>query len=273
MVRSPRKTKGKPRKTVRKNESVGGRRDTVTPRDDLILAALYFCRYLSTTLIAQMFFNSKSAARRRLSQLALKGYIDARNMFFAMPEWETLGKCENVWHLTKKGFDTATESLGLREEHYVPKQLGQAGSIHHVQTAEVYVAAKESLDENVGPYPAWEWKHERKAHEEFERANESLGHQPDAHVLFHGHTFVIERQTRESRIDSRKVDEKVKGHAIWSRVRADDPETVEVLFACDDDRVAEAAVRAGERYGVEVYAGDVGKVAHYLYQSAQRLKP
>ncbi len=270
MARSSEK---KRRKSPGRNEVVGGRRDTVTFRDDLILVALYFCRYLSTTLISQMFFNSKSAARRRLAQLTQKGYIEARNLFFAMPERKNFGKCENVWHLKKKGFDTATESLGLREEGYVSKQLGHVGALHHVQTAEVYVAARATLDENVGPYPAWEWRSERKAYDDFERANEVMFHQPDAHILFHGHTFVIERQTRESRINWRKVDGKVEGHAIWSRLRFDDPEKVEILFACEDARVAEAAMRAGKRYGVEVYAGTVEEIAEYLYESTQRLKP
>ena len=60
---------------------------------------------------------------------------------------------------------------------------------------------------------------------------------------------------------------------IFARVRLDESDKVDVLFACDDKRVAELAERAGRRYGVEVIAGSVEHVAYYLYQSALRLAP
>jgi len=260
--------------TKRDGRNKTGRRATITPRDDAIMRALFFCRYLSTAQLAAHFFNSKSAARRRLAELATadKGYIEPRNLYATMPTWDRRGKCENVWHLTKKGFETVAESLGL-DERYVPKQLGQEGAVHHVKTAEVYVAAKADLDEILGPYPAWSWEHEKRAQDSYRYSGRLMGHQPDAHVRFAGYLFVIERQTRESRVGPKAMDDKISSHATYARVRLDEQDKVDVLFACDDKRVAELAERAGKRYGVDVIAGSVEDVAYYLYQRALRLAP
>lgn len=249
------------------------RSETITSRDDRLFRALFFCRYLNTTEIAALFFNSKSAARRRLPQLQHKGYIEGRSLYITMSTWDRPGKKENVYHLTKKGFETVTESLKLYEEKYVSKQLGQKGAVHHVKAAEVYVTAQADLDEILGPYPEWEWLHEKKAEDSYHASGIDLRHQPDAHVVFANHTFVIERQTRESRIGVKGMEEKVSGHATWARKRTDEPENVEVLFACDDKRVAEQAERAGKRYGIDVVGGSVEEIAYYLYQSALRLVP
>jgi hypothetical protein len=250
-----------------------GRSATITPRDDAIMLALFFCRYLSTTQIAILFFNSKSAARRRLAELANKGYLEPRSLYATMPTWDRRGKCENVWHLTKNGFEMVAESLSLDDERYVPKQLGQEGAVHHVKTAEVYVAAKADLDEILSPYPAWSWEHEKRAQDSYRYSGRLMGHQPDAHVRFADHLFVVERQTRESRVGLRAIDDKVSSHATYARVRLDEPDKMDVLFACDDKRVAELAERAGRRYGVDVIAGSVEHVAYYLYRSALRLAP
>lgn len=252
-----------------------GRKETITARDDAIMRTIFFCRYNNTSQLARSFFGSKSAARRRLAELTdeHKGYIEPRRLYFTTSTWERGGQCENVWHLTKKGFETVTESLGLDGERYVSKQLGQEGAVHHVKTAEVYVAARADLEEILGPYPSWSWLHEKKAHEAFEFENRQQAHQPDARITFAGHTFVIERQTRESRISQKGVDDKISAHAVWARTRTDDPEAVDVLVACDEKRVSEAAERAGKRYGMDVIAGGVEQIAHYLYQSALRLRP
>jgi hypothetical protein len=165
------------------------------------------------------------------------------------------------------------ESLGLDDERYVPKQLGQEGAVHHVKTAEVYVAAKADLDEILGPYPAWSWEHEKRAQDSYRYSGRLMGHQPDAHVRFADHLFVVERQTKESRVSPKAIDDKVSSHATYARVRLDEPDKMDVLFACDDKRVVELAERAGKRYGVDVIAGSVEHVAYYLYQSALRLAP
>jgi Replication-relaxation len=267
--------KRRDKKGVKKREGrkKTGRSATITPRDDAIMLALFLCRYLSTAELAILFFNSKSAARRRLAELANKGYLEPRSLYATMPTWDRRGKCENVWHLTKMGFETVAESLGLDDERYVPKQLGQEGAVHHVKTAEVYVAAKADLDEILGPYPAWSWEHEKRAQDSYRYSGRLMGHQPDAHVRFADHLFVVERQTRESRVGPKAIDDKVSSHATYARVRLDEPDKMDVLFACDDKRVAELAERAGKRYGVDVIAGSVEHVAYYLYQSALRLAP
>ena len=207
-----------------------GRSATITPRDDAIMLALFLCRYLSTAELAILFFNSKSAARRRLAELANKGYLEPRSLYATMPTWDRRGKCENVWHLTKQGFEMVAESLGLDDERYLPKQLGQEGAVHHVKTAEVYVAAKADLDEILGPYPAWSWEHEKRAQDSYRYSGRLMGHQPDAHVRFADHLFVVERQTRESRVGPKAIDDKVSSHATYARVRLDEPDKMDVLL-------------------------------------------
>lgn len=254
-----------------------GRTGTITPRDGQILQALFFCRYLTTYQIALMFFNNVATARRRLWQLKNKGYIVSRFTTTRVPTPETAGKQESVWHLTKEAFEMYAHSLDLEAGpgayKYAPKQLDEKGTRHHVRTNEVYVVARADLEENVGDYPDWVWMHEKKAHDDYQYQGRDHVHQPDAHVRFFGHTFIIERQTKESKVKPKDIDDKVSGHALWAQKRTDHPDKVEVVFACDEERVAEVALAAGKRYGIYVVAGSVEAAADYLYQSALRLAP
>lgn len=254
-----------------------GRAGTITPRDGQILQALFFCRYLTTNQIALMFFNSAGRARTRLYQLADKRYIVGRILWTSVPTKDNPGKQECVWHLTKEAFDMYAHSLGLDSGpgayKYAHKQLNEKGTRHHVRTNEVYVVARADLEENVGDYPDWTWFHEKKAHDDYQSRGDEHKHQPDAHVCFFDHTFIIERQTKESKVKPKDIDDKVSGHALWAQKRTDHPDKVEVVFACDEERVAEAALAAGKRYGIYVVAGSVEAAADYLYQSALRLAP
>lgn len=248
--------------------AMSGKSGTLTPRDQDILETIFFCRYLSTGEIATLFFTSSSRARARLPELARKGYIEGRTMYVRDPTWDDRAARETVWHLKKAGFDSVAESLGI-EEPYVPKPLLPKQARHYVRTNELYVAARGGLDEELGPYPEWEWLHEKRAGYAGEYENAPYLHKPDAHVLFRGHVFIIERQTAESKVGPKKVYKKVEDHKRYAEIRLGKP--AEVLFACDDSEVARQAERAGEQYGIRVVGGDVQIIANYLYSSAVRL--
>ncbi len=247
---------------------MSGKSGTLTPRDQDILETIFLCRYLSTKEIATLFFTSFSRARARLPELAKKGYIKGRTMYVRDPTWEDRAARETVWHLEKAGFTSVSESLGF-EEAYVSKPLLPKQARHYVRAAEVYVAARDGLDDELGSYPQWEWHHEKRAFYAGEYEDELYEHNPDAHILFRDHVYIIERQTAESKVGPKAIYEKVRGHKLYAEVRLRKP--AEVLFACDDPNVAHQAERAGEQYGIRVVGGDVQAIADYLYSSAVRL--
>ena len=247
-----------------------GRKGTITERDQRLLEAVFLCRYLSTRQLARLFFNSTSRARTRLPELEKKGYLDKRSVYVVAPVKNHPGVRETVWHLTKGGFESVAETLGS-EETYVPKQLLPEKARHYVRTNEIYVAARPSLDRELGPHPEWEWRHEKRAADAYEYADVPYVHQPDAHVLFRDHLFIVERQTAESRLGPKGVYRKVAAHRRYVEVVLKKSEDTQVLFACDGPAVARAAERAGREHGIYIVAGDLDRIAHHLYQSAVRL--
>lgn len=247
-----------------------GRKGTITERDQRILEAVFDCRYLSTRQLARLFFNSTSRARTRLPELEKKGYLDKRSVYLVPPVKDHPGVRETVWHLTKSGFEWVAETLDSEETH-TPKQLLPEKARHYVKTNEVYVAARAALDRELGPHPEWEWRHEKRAADAYEYADAPYVHQPDAHLLFRGNVFVIERQTAESRLGPKGVYKKIASHKRYVEVVLKKPEETQVLFACDDLAVAGVAERAGKEHGIYTLAGGVDRVARHLYQSALRL--
>ncbi len=246
-----------------------GRKGTTTPRDQRIFEALFFCRYLSTKQIAELFFGSESRARARLSELEMKRYISRRSMYVRLPaSMEDRVAVETVWYLTKEAFDAVATTHG-HDEKYTPKQLLDDKARHYVRAAEVYVATKDRLDFHLGPHPAWEWRHEKRVEYVGEYENVTYYHRPDAHVLIEDHTYILERQTPESKVGRKKVDKKIADHKLYVDLKLDSP--AEVLFACEDKAIAQAAERAGRKYGLRVVGKHVEGIADYLYNSAVRL--
>jgi hypothetical protein len=251
-----------------------GRKGTTTPRDQHIIKALFSCRYLATKQLAEMFFGSEGRARARLIDLEEKGYITNRVFYVAQPTEKTMATKQSVWHLTKDGHDAVAATLGL-EEPYVPKQLLPENAEHYVLAGEVYVAAREALEAELGPYPGWEWRHEKRVLYVGEYENEPYVHNPDAHILFREHVFILERQTRASKVGPKTIYRKVRDHKLYAGMRLKKP--AEVLFALDGDdepedvRMAAQARRAGDQYGIRVVAGGVDAIADYLYSQALRL--
>lgn len=248
-----------------------GKRGTINDRDREILLALFFCRYLSTKQIHHLFFGSAGRARARLAELQKKEYIKARSMYIVEPKnWDDRVSPQGVWHLTKAGFDSVTESLRI-EQTYAAKQLQPKEARHYVRAAEVYATVKNILDEELDPYPEWEWLHEKRVLYSGEYANVPYQHKPDAHIVFRGHTFILERQTAESKIGPKKLYKKVEDHKRYVELKLRAP--AEVLFAFDPANLhlVDAAKRAGEQHGIRVFAGEVEQIADYLHNSAVRL--
>ncbi len=248
-----------------------GRVGTITDRDKGVLMALFFCRYLSTVLLARLFFPSAGKARDRLAKLAKKGYVTNRTMYLVEPRsWEERVSPQGVWHLTKAGFETVAETLGV-DENYASKPLLPEQARHYVRAAEVYAAARDALNAELGSYPEWEWRHEKRAAYAGEYENTTYLHKPDAHIVFRGHTFILERQTEESKIGPKKIYGKVEDHKRYVEVRLKTPAEILFAFDNDDSSMIGAAQRAGEQYGIRVVAGDVACIAEYLENSAARL--
>lgn len=250
-----------------------GRGGTITERDREVLLALFFCRYMSTPQLAHLFFPSASKARSRLARLLKKGYVTNRTMYVVEPKkWDERVAAQGVWHLTKSSFDSVTESLEL-DEAFVLKPLLPRQARHYVRAAEVYAAVKHRLDDELGPYPAWEWRHEKRVLYAGEYQNVPYQHKPDAHVLFCDHAFIVERQTAESKAGPAKIYEKVQDHKRFVELRLHTPAEVLFAFDRDDSTMIDTARRAGEQHGIEVVGRDVAGIADYLYSAALRLSP
>jgi len=247
-----------------------GRKGTTTPRDELIFKTLFFCRYLTSRQIARMFFGSEGRARARLLDLEAKNYLDHRVFYLAQPTEKAMSGKQSVWHLTKDGYEAVTASLGLDEPH-ASKQLLQENAQHYVLANDVYVAARDMLDEELGPYPEWEWRHEKRVLYVGEYENELYVHNPDAHVVFRDHVFMLERQTEASKVGPKAIYKKVRNRKLYASLRLRKP--AEILFALDGSAspMAGTVERAGEQYGIRVVTGDVRGIADYLYSSAARL--
>lgn len=248
-----------------------GKSGTITERDREILMGLFLCRYMSTKQLAHLFFPSASKARTRLGKLVKKGYITNRTMYLIEPtSWDHRTSPQGIWHLTKGGFDSITESLGV-EETYASKPLQPKEARHYVRTAEVYTAAKEALDDVLDPYPEWEWRNEKRVLYSGEYANVPYQHKPDAHIVFRGYTFILERQTAESKVGPKKIYERVEDHKRYVEFKLKAPAEILYAFDTDQSHLIEVAERAGEQHGIRVVAGDVARVADYLENNAVRL--
>ncbi|MDP9478345.1 MAG: replication-relaxation family protein [Actinomycetota bacterium] len=250
-----------------------GRRGTITDRDWEVLLALFFCRYASTGQLAHLFFPSASKARSRLAKLDEKGYVTSRPLFVVQPtKWKHGTAPQGVWNLTKSGFEFVTETLAL-DESFAAKPLAPKQARHYVRAAEIYAAVKHRLDGELGEYPGWEWRHEKRVVYAGEYENVPYQHKPDAHVLFCGHVFIVERQTAESKVGPKKIYEKVEDHKRYVETRLRKPAEVLFAFDTDDSPMIDTARRAGEQLGMEVVARDVAGIADYLYSAALRLSP
>lgn len=248
-----------------------GRAGTVTPKDNEIFQTLFFARYLTTNQLASLFYNSAGRARTRLYQLANKKYLESRVLYTVPYTKHSHGKRETVWHLSKEAFEMVAGDLEI-EADYTPKQLGEKRTRDCLKANEVFVVAKPLLEEELGEYPSWEWRHEKRAYDYYWYREDPQHHRPDAQVLFCDHLFIIERQTRESHVTREEIYDKVSGHRLYVTIELrKDLDEVEVLFACDDERVAEIARRAGEHYGISVRAYSPYKTADYLYNRAAYL--
>ena len=236
-----------------------------------MLQAIFFARYLTTNQLTSLFYNSANRASTRLNQLKKKGYVSGRLVYTKKPAQGYPGKRETVWHLSKEAFEMVAGDLEI-DDDYTPKQLGEKRTRDCLKANEVFVVAKPLLEEELGDYPNWEWRHEKRAYDYYWYLEDPQHHRPDAQVLFCDHLFIIERQTRESHVTREEIYDKVSGHHLYVTIELrKDLEEVEVLFACDDERVAEIARRAGEHYGISVRAYSPYKTADYLYNRAAYL--
>lgn len=259
-----------------------GREGMLTPRDDEIVRDLFFCRYLTTLQIASLHFNTPVRARKRLSQLKMKGALDNRVMYTIAPNPRNKypGKREAVWHLSRDAFDMMLESLDLPDELrskavWSPKQLNGKNARDCVKVNQLYVAAKADLDFQAGTEMEWWWEHEKWATDSYTYSGYRKENKPDAHVYMFGKAlFIIERQTEESHATMKEIERKVRSHATWEQAgRApEEIKEVQVVFVCEEERIATAAKRAGQHYDIYTAAGSVERMAYHLMQSAPRIK-
>jgi hypothetical protein len=171
--------------------------------------------------------------------------------------------------LAKGAFRREAEDLRRYGETYPGWPKGRVP--HLLDTNDLYVRVAGELDAILGPHPAWEWRDERRAHDEYRIGGSTVKHQPDAEVrLATGHVFFVERQTERARETAGAIREKVARHAARADHLGKRGEA-RILFACDTGRDVGYALDAARSSGLPVFAGCVDEAASYLADEALRL--
>ena len=242
-------------------------RGQITARDERIIRNLYWTRLLTTRQIASLHFRSYETCRRRLYSLRYQGLLT--NHAFTAEE-TPYGESRNVWMLTTNGLDYALRDLGKEKERYF-KRPANRFIWHYLDTNDVYAMVAGGLDTALGPYPAWDWREEKRASRNWNMGGKERTHRPDAEVRFGDTVYYIERETARAKEPPSHFLERMEGYAGYIRyLRANGvSESFWVMWACDTERDEDHAADAGERFGVPTYAGTPKEVARRLKQHAQ----
>lgn len=247
-----------------------GRAGVITPRDEELMEGLMIARYQVSRQIATIHFNSETRCRARLYELFHKGYLKYRHVYTTAPAGKSPGKREAVWHLDKEAFEMIAGSLGYDDERWAPKQLSHFNTRHYVKTNDLYAAVRNDLNSILDRDGEWLWEHAGRVEDHYEYRAEPFVHKPDAHLSFGGRLYIIERQTQESRVTAEKIKDKIWDHKQYATViLRRTPEQVKVLVACDEQRVSDAAKRAGDEYGIQVAAGPLEKITDHVLDEAR----
>lgn len=238
-----------------------GRAGKITERDHEIFTDLFFCGAMSEPQIARAYFTSSSRAHVRLYSLKKKRYLGN----------ERVGSAPMLWYLTPEARERQAGILDADPSDFEAAISPAPNRVHHlIETVELYIALRHKLDEILGPFPAWSWRSEKAAHDDYISAGEERHHRPDAQLEFPGALFFIERQTKKARSGPVVLDEKVGNYRRYIENVIHRASEAEVLFACDERRDVDSARRAGERYGVSVIAGTPTVIVDYILDIARQ---
>lgn len=232
----------------------------LTPRDEEVLADLYWTRFLCTRQIAALRFPSSESARVRLYALMRKGLLVN----------QVYGPGLILWRLSREGFERQRLSLD-REKEPTPDFLQRPKVDHYLEANDVYVELAHGLERPSGPCFSWEWRNEGRSYLRYELDGRRFAHQPDAEILLPGRLYFLERQSSRARYSSTALHQKVESYRTYIGRILRPEEPTQVLFACDLQRERQAAVKAGQQYGVDVVASSVKGIASHVEKEALEL--
>ena len=201
---------------------------------------LYDARALSTQQIADACFEGRfHATQARLYLLRKAGFL--KNL-------TGHGRVGCVWELTKETF---TALSGHDRSRKYPGPLGRSQVEHLISVNELYVNLLPLLQHVDGAYQSdWTWEGEPRCHREYTMEIRNGGRRyvlkPDAEVGVFGRLYLIERQTSRAKERPEKLHDKIFGYHRFanSSERKDDPREITLLWACDEERDARAALEA-----------------------------
>lgn len=237
-----------------------GRAGTITQRDQEVLADLYWARFLCTRQIASLRFPSFESARVRLYALMRKGLLVN----------QVHGSGMILWRLSREGFERQRLSLD-RQKEPTPDFLQSPKIDHYLEANDVYVELAPRLEYLLGTYSSWEWRNEGRSYLRYELDGRRFAHQPDAEILLPGRLYFLERQSSRARYSSAALYQKVESYRTYIERILRTEERTQVVFACDLQRERQAAVEAGQHYGVDVVASSVKGIASHIEKEAPKL--
>lgn len=244
---------------------------------------LYDTRALSTQQIGDACFEGRfHAAQARLYLLRKTGFLKNSTGH---------GKVGCVWELTKETF-TALTDYDRSRKYSGP--LGRSQVEHLISVNELYVNLLPLLQDIAGAYQSdWTWEGEPRCHREYTMEIRNGGRRyvlkPDAEVEMFGRLYLIERQIRRAKERPEKLHDKTFGYHRFanSPERKGDPREITLLWACDEERDARAALEArwdhptkspqelGMRSFNEermpVQSGSMRAVANFIYGEATKV--
>lgn len=232
----------------------------LTPRDEEVLADLYWTRFLCTRQIADLRFPSFESARVRLYALMRKGLLVN----------QVHGSGPILWRLSREGFERQRLSLD-REKEPTPDFLQSPKVEHYLEANDVYVELAHRLERLPGSCLSWEWRNEGRSYLRYELDGRRFAHQPDAEILLPGRLYFLERQSSRARYSGKALHQKVESYRTYLGRILRPEEPAQLLFACDLQRERRAAVEAGQNYGVDVVASSVKGIVSHVEREALEL--
>lgn len=259
-----------------------GRAGTLTARDWLVARHVYACDLLSTPQVALLCFrDGHDEARRRVipeahpkgSEGAAKQRLNTlrrEKNFLRSEHVEGVG---TVWRLAAATHN-ALKPAGSTERY--PTPMTPQNTRHHVAVTDLYARIVSHLWRAGGEELAgrFAWTCERRSYREsYGPGRRKVCVRPDATVRIGEDLFFVERETRHRKAPPEVFRRRVANYAEYLRSAPPEERRATLLFACDERRDVEAALRAREEVRVEhgllyVVAGTPHEIARFLIEEA-----
>jgi len=259
-----------------------GRAGTLTPRDWLVARHVYACDLLSTPQVALLCFRDGYDPARRIvvpeahpdgSEGAAKQRLNTLRREKSFLRSEHVAGVGTVWRLAAATHN-ALKPAGSAQRP--PSPMTPQNTRHHLAVTDLYARVVSHLWRvgGAGLAGRFVWTCERRSYREsYGPGRSKVCVRPDATVWIGEDLFFVERETRHRKAPPEVFRRRVANYAEYLHLASPEERRATLLFACDERRDVEAALRAGEEASaghgpVYVVAGTPHEIARFLIEEA-----